>query len=168
VSTATDTPTAAPAPALAMQKVLLGRAAPGATVVYSITVANTGGAPTVDPISVVDDLPAGLTFQQVNAAGWSCTPMPPTVGCTYGAALAPGQLTPPIRITVVVTAQAGTSLHNVAVANSGVMTAAADNEARVLGPAAPAPLLSPFGAVAALAALLAVAARAQRRRHPAP
>ncbi|MGH7788916.1 MAG: hypothetical protein ACRERC_18745 [Candidatus Binatia bacterium] len=145
-----------------MQKSMLGHAAPGATVVYAITVANTGQAPTTDPITVVDDLPAGVVFQQVNAVGWSCAPAPPMVTCTYAAALAPGQLTPPIRITVIIDAPTGTQLINVAVANSGEMSASGDNATRVAGPAAPAPLLSPLGLLAALGALIAVARRAAR------
>ena len=147
---------------LAVQKALLGHAAPGATVVYVITVANVGG-PTTMPITVTDDLPAGVIYQQVNAVGWSCAAAPPMITCTYLASLAAGQLTPPIRITVTVDASPGSTILNVAVANSGPTAASGDNQTRVAGPAAPAPLLSPLGLLAALTALLAVARRAQRR-----
>jgi uncharacterized repeat protein (TIGR01451 family) len=145
-----------------VQKALLGHPSPGATVVYAITVGNPGQAPTTDPITVVDSLPPGVVFQQVNAVGWSCAAAPPMVTCTYAAPLAPGQLTPPIRITVVIDAQPGTPLLNVAVANSGTTSASGDNDTRVAGPAAPAPLLSPLGLLAALGALIGIARRAAR------
>lgn len=144
---------------------MLGHAAPGAAVVYAITVTNAGGASTSEPISVVDELPAGLLYQQVSAPGWTCTANPPMVACVYGQSLAPGRVTPPIRITVIVTARPGTTLVNVAIANSGSMSASGDNIERIAGPAAPAPLLSPLGLLAALAALLGVAGHAQRRRR---
>ena len=148
-----------------MQKTLLGHAAPGATVVYVIAVANIGGGPTTDPITVVDNLPPGVVFQQVSGLGWSCVPAPPMVTCTYAAALASGHSAPPIRITVVINARPGTQLVNVAVANSGSSSASGDTTTRVAGPPAPAPMLSPLGLLAALGALIGVARRAQRAAH---
>jgi uncharacterized repeat protein (TIGR01451 family) len=140
-----------------VQKTLSGNPSPGATVVYVVTVSNVGGAPTTAPITVVDTLPPGVAFLQVTAVGWSCAAAPPTVTCVYAAALGPGLSAPPIRITVVITASPGTTLFNVAVANSGSSSASGDNTARVAGPLAPAPLLSPLGLLGALAVLIGVA-----------
>jgi uncharacterized repeat protein (TIGR01451 family) len=150
-----------------VQKTLAGSPAPGATVIYVITVANVGGAPTTAPITLVDTLPPGVVFQQVNAVGWSCAAAPPTVTCVYAAVLGPGQSAPPIRITVVINAPPGTSLYNVAVANSGSSSASGNNTARVSGPAAPAPLLSRLGLLVALAVLVGIARRRRfaARRH---
>ncbi len=150
-------------PALAVHVALQGRAATGAPLVYVITVANVGSVPTTAPVTLVDHLPPGVEFQQVNATGLACTPMAPMVHCMYPLPLSPGQISPPVRVTVVVTATAGSDLVNVAVANSGEASATAGNNVRVLGPAAPAPLLSPLGLLAALTMLIAVAARARRR-----
>jgi uncharacterized repeat protein (TIGR01451 family) len=147
-----------------VEKSLTGQAYPGATVVYVVDVANVGGSPTSAPITVVDTLPPGVVFQQVTAVGWSCAAAPPTVTCTYAPALGPGQHAPPIRITVVVTAPPGTSLFNLAVADSGSTSASGDDTTLVSGPPAPAPLLSPLGLLAALVTLVAVACR---RRFPA-
>jgi uncharacterized repeat protein (TIGR01451 family) len=144
---------------LSVQKSLLGRAAPGATVVYAITVANVGSGLTIAPIVVTDDLPATLIFQQVNAVGWSCTAAPPRVTCTYGAMLAPGQISTPVRITVTVNAPVGAQIDNVAVANSGSSSATGENDMRVADRAAPAPAMAPWTLLAAVGLLIAIAAR---------
>jgi uncharacterized repeat protein (TIGR01451 family) len=155
-ATSTATPPVL-SPHLSLQKTMDGHAMPGATVVYLITVANSGNAPTVDPINVVDDLPAGMAFQQVAANGWNCSAAPPHVSCGMNKALAPGQQAEPIRITVRINAHPGAMLSNMAVAKSGSMSEFADNETRVAGPAAPAPALSWFGILAGLVTLLGVA-----------
>jgi len=144
---------------LSVQKSLQGRAAPGATVVYAITVANVGSGLTVAPIVVTDDLPATLIFQQVNAVGWNCTAAPPRVTCTYSSMLAPGQISTPIRITVTVNAPAGAQIDNMAVANSGSSSATGENDMRVADRAAPAPAMSPWALLAAVGLLIAIAAR---------
>jgi hypothetical protein len=124
-----------------------------------ITVGNSGNMPTIEPINVVDDLPAGMTFQQVSGVGWTCSAAPPHVSCGMNKSLAPGQQAPPIRVTVVINARPGTMLINMAVANSGTMSEFAESDVRVAGPVAPAPALSSLGILAGLAALIGVARR---------
>ncbi len=62
---------------------------------YSITVTNVGSGPTVGPIVVTDQLPAGVTYSSVSGAGWSCvagpiTPGGQTVTCAHAGPIAPG------------------------------------------------------------------------------
>ncbi|MBA2525848.1 MAG: hypothetical protein H0V18_08715 [Pyrinomonadaceae bacterium] len=58
----------------------------GAT--YSITVTNSGFAPTSGVVTVTDTLPAGLTATAINGTGWTCDL--PTLTCTRSDALAVG------------------------------------------------------------------------------
>ncbi|MFN8642749.1 MAG: hypothetical protein U0802_14260 [Candidatus Binatia bacterium] len=101
--------------------------------IYVIAVANTAGSATAEPITMVDDLPMGLVYQQVNAVGWHCSAAPPRVTCVLPAGLGAGQMAPPIRITVIVNARPGAEILNVAVANSGTESASGDNTTRVSG-----------------------------------
>jgi uncharacterized repeat protein (TIGR01451 family) len=62
----------------------------GDTAAYTITVSNTGPQSAVGQITVVDSLPAGLTYQRVTGAGWSCTASGQRVVCLNAGPLANG------------------------------------------------------------------------------
>ena len=62
---------------------------------YSLGVSNVGTAPSVPPETIVDNLPAGVTFVSFMSSpggGWSCVPSNSntTVTCTSPTAIAPG------------------------------------------------------------------------------
>ena len=59
----------------------------GATSIYSLTVRNVGNAPSTGPITVVDTLPAGLTFVSYTGTGWSCGVQGQIVTCTFNGTL---------------------------------------------------------------------------------
>jgi uncharacterized repeat protein (TIGR01451 family) len=68
----------------------------GSTATYALVVNNKSGtAPTVNPITIVDTLPAALTYDAALTTGtnWACAAAGQTVTCTYsGSALAPGNV----------------------------------------------------------------------------
>lgn len=72
---------------LTLAKTLVG--ASGSTATWNITVMNTGGTPYPGPFTVTDPLPAGLAFESVSGAGWTCSGTS-TVSCTHGADLDAG------------------------------------------------------------------------------
>lgn len=81
---------------------------------YRLNVTNTGDAPTVGDITVVDDLPTGLKLKGVSGAGWDCSNS--TIGaqhviCVMTSTLGAGIQAAPIEIRVDVldaAAEAGT------------------------------------------------------------
>jgi uncharacterized repeat protein (TIGR01451 family) len=73
----------------------------GAT--YTITVSNVGSGPSSGTVSVVDNLPMGLTATAIGGSGWSCDL--PTLTCTRSDVLAAAPAAyPPITVTVDVSA----------------------------------------------------------------
>ena len=80
----------------------------GAT--YSITVTNSGSAPTSAAVSVTDTLPAGLTATAISGTGWTC--VLGTLTCTRSNALAAGSSYPAITVTVDVAINAASSVTN--------------------------------------------------------
>jgi uncharacterized repeat protein (TIGR01451 family) len=71
----------------------------GGTLTYTLSVTNDGPDAASD-ITVTDTLPAGVTFQTVNATGWGCSVGSGTVTCSR-ASLAVGTT---LNITITVTA----------------------------------------------------------------
>src|ERR1044072_6680910 len=80
----------------------------GAT--YSITVTNSGSAPTSAAVSVTDTLPSGLTATALSGTGWTC--VLGTLTCTRNDALAAGSSYPVITLTVNVANNAAASVTN--------------------------------------------------------
>ena len=71
----------------------------GATLTYTISIVNNGPDPAVS-VSVMDILPAGVTFQSAVGVGWSCAYSTPTVTCNMtNLSVGPAE-----DITVIVTA----------------------------------------------------------------
>ncbi len=89
---------------------------------YSLIVQNSvAGGPTIGPITVTDTLPEGVNFISATGTNWTCTAVGSTVTCNYaGPRLETGAAAPPITLTVLPTATAGTSVRNTAkVATAG-------------------------------------------------
>ncbi len=55
--------------------------------IFNIVVSNVGEAPTAGPITVVDELPEGLTFRNFAGEGWTCEAVGQTVTCTRDTSL---------------------------------------------------------------------------------
>ena len=87
----------------------------GAT--YTITVTNTGAAPTSGVVSVAETSPAGLTVGAMSGTGWTCIQ---TAGpCTRSDSLVPGQSFSDITVSVKVDPTAASSLSNGASVSGG-------------------------------------------------
>ncbi|MDP8956615.1 MAG: sortase [Actinomycetota bacterium] len=57
---------------------------------YEIAVSNAGPSDADGPITVSDTLPAGLTYDSVSGAGWSCSAVGQDITCTHAGDLAAG------------------------------------------------------------------------------
>ena len=86
----------------------------GGTLTYTLAVANAGPA-TASALSVLDTLPAGVTFVSAAGTGWTCSNAGNvSVTCTRPT-LANGAGAPAITVTVTAPAQAGTALNTASV-----------------------------------------------------
>ncbi|MGJ5819554.1 InlB B-repeat-containing protein [Paludibaculum fermentans] len=83
--------------------------------VYLIRVMNSGGAPTVGGISVVESMPAGITITAMSGPGWSCA----AGTCTRNDSFAAGQMLPTISVLATVSANAAASVSNVVTVSGG-------------------------------------------------
>lgn len=100
-------------PDLAISKTANGVFRVGQPATYTLTVSNVGLGPTTGPITVVDNLPAGLTFVSATGPGWSCAASAQTVTCTHPGPLAPNASLS-VSLTVLPTAAAVPSVVNTA------------------------------------------------------
>ncbi len=133
-NTATDTATVTPLVRLALVKTLGETSLGSAT--WLLTVTNLGPNDTVQPIVVVDQLPAGLTYVSATGNGWVCTHASGRVECTYAASLAVGAAAPVITLVTAVTAPPGTSIVNTAtVSGGGPEVPSVTDDAQVVVPA---------------------------------
>jgi len=80
---------------------------------YQLLVSNVSSLATTGAITVVDNLPAGLTFVSAAGPGWSCQASGATVSCTNPGPLAPGASSA-ITLTVLVGPTAFPGVTNVA------------------------------------------------------
>ena len=110
----------------------------GAT--YTLTVSNSGSAPTSGTVVGNDVLPAGLTATALTGTGWTCDLG--KLSCSRGESLAAAASYPAITLTVTVAANAASPLVNqVSVTGGGAPDAAAgdstliDSRAALLTPA---------------------------------
>ncbi len=110
------------APNLIVTKVHSGDFSVGSTGLYTITPHNTGGLATSGTVTIVDNLPNGLTFASFTGTGWACSVTvagpPQTVTCTSTTTIAAFTSGNPIGLTVNVGAAAATAspvTNNVAV-----------------------------------------------------
>jgi len=99
-------------------KTIDGTIQAGGTGTYVLTIANLG-PDTATNVTVVDVLPAGLTFSSATGDGWNCTHDAQTVTCTR-ASITVGEAVPPIRVTVAV----GSTMGGKTIVNSATVSAA--------------------------------------------
>jgi uncharacterized repeat protein (TIGR01451 family) len=117
----------APTPDLTVTVTHTGNFTQGQTgAVYTITVTNSGTAPTVGRVTLVDTLPDGLTAAAMSGAGWSCTVGTKT--CIREDALAVS-IGYPINLTVNVAPDAPGSVTNSATVSGGGDNSASNNAA---------------------------------------
>ncbi len=73
---------------LGVTKTHVGTPQVGGQVVYTMTVTNYGPTENTGPVTLVDSVPAGLTFVSAAGDGWVCDFAEPTVTCTRGGVFA--------------------------------------------------------------------------------
>jgi len=107
-----------PAPDLTINKSHTGNFTEGDTGrTYTITVSNAGVVATAGTVTVVDELPEGLTASNMTGSGWSCNTT--TLTCTRSDALAPTMSYAAITVTVNVAVGAPTLVSNSAKVSGG-------------------------------------------------
>lgn len=167
--TRTATPTRTPGPPiLTITKTTTSRAEAGATVIYTLTYANTGGT-TATSVVITEAVPDHTTFNAAaSSSGWSCADgSPPMTVCMLSVAnIAPGGHAS-VLFAVTVDTPPGASLIRNTVTIAAAGGAGGSATVVTLVGAAPAPALQSLGFVAALAILLAVAGVSMRRRADA-
>ena len=83
---------------------------------YTITVSNIGDGPTSGTVTVTEAVPTGLTLENMEGTGWTCTKLPT---CTRSDALTVKANYPPITVTVNVESNAPASVTNIATVSGG-------------------------------------------------
>ena len=96
-----------------------GTLSPGGSASYTLVVKNVGQASEPGPLSIVDTLPAGLSFSSGSGTGWSCGASGQTVTCTRSGALASDATAASLTINVSVGGGASGPLTNSATVSSG-------------------------------------------------
>jgi uncharacterized repeat protein (TIGR01451 family) len=97
---------------------------------YSLAVTNAGYAATAGVITVVDTLPAGLSYASAAGTAWTCVAVGQVVTCTTAGALGAGASAATITLTVGVAAAAAPAVTNVArVSGGGEAAVNADDNA---------------------------------------
>lgn len=86
---------------------------------YTLAVSNIGGTASAGAYSVVDTLPAGLTFVSASGTGWTCSNVGQVVTCTNSTAIAAGAAAPAISLVVLPGATAVPSVVNSATVAGG-------------------------------------------------
>jgi uncharacterized repeat protein (TIGR01451 family) len=97
---------------------------------YSISVSNSGNAPTTGTVTISDLLPAGLTPTAANSGiinGWNVSTAGQTVTATRSDVLAAGNSYPPLIVTVTVADDAPPSVVNTATVSGGGEANTANN-----------------------------------------
>jgi uncharacterized repeat protein (TIGR01451 family) len=119
------------APVLAITKTHTGnftQGQQGAT--YTVTVSNTGNAPTSGTITVTETVPSGLVLVSMAGTGWTC-PSPGNT-CSRSDALAAGASYPVITVTVNVLATASSpQVNQVSASQPGVPPATASDPTNI-------------------------------------
>jgi MSHA biogenesis protein MshQ len=87
---------------------------PGGSASYTLTVANNGINPEPGPLTVVDTLPAGLSYASFSGTGWACGVAGQVVTCTCAGALGAGASAAALVLNVNVSSGASGTLTNTA------------------------------------------------------
>ncbi|MBK5305166.1 MAG: DUF11 domain-containing protein [Frankiaceae bacterium] len=118
-----------------------GTAQPGDELVYAIDVTNVRGTPAT-AFTVVDTLPAGLSFSSAVGSGFACTNAAQVITCVYGGpALTVGQSATISVRALLDSTFSGTSVANTAVVDPGRADSdAGDNSATATTAVVPLPI----------------------------
>jgi uncharacterized repeat protein (TIGR01451 family)/fimbrial isopeptide formation D2 family protein len=85
----------------------------GGTGTYTIAVSNAAGVEREDnTVTVIDTLPAGLTYNSFSGTGWSCSASGQVVTCTHAPTINPGASLPALSLVVNVAQAAAASVTN--------------------------------------------------------
>jgi len=90
----------------------------GSIVTYELALRNNGPSPTSGAITLIDDLPAGLAYDDFSGAGWTCAPASGDVLCIHLGVIPVGA-TALLQLELLVTASAGQSVANTVSATGG-------------------------------------------------
>ena len=123
----TGTGVAASTPDLTITKTHAGNFTVGVNGTYTITVTNSGNAPTTGAVTLTDTIPTELVALSLTGTGWNCTVAP--LSCTRSDALAASSSYPPITLQVSVSPAAFPSVSNVASVTGGGETNTTNNSA---------------------------------------
>ena len=118
-ATASNTVPVTGTSSLTLQKSHTGDFTVGSPGTYTLLLGNSSGIPTNGPITLVDTLPAGLTYASASGTGWTCAAAGQTVTCSYAATIAAGATAPPLTLVVNVLAGAVPGVVNSATASGG-------------------------------------------------
>jgi CSLREA domain-containing protein/uncharacterized repeat protein (TIGR01451 family) len=119
-NTATDVVMITPGPDLIISKSHTGNFTQGQTgAQFTVTVNNNGGSPTSGAVTLIDNLPTGLTPTGASGTGWTCGVAGATVNCTRSDPLPLGSSYPVLTITVNVAPNAPPSVTNTATIAGG-------------------------------------------------
>ncbi len=132
---------------------------------YTIMVDNVGATTSSGLVTVVDNLPAGLTATYIGGCVWDCTLTP--LSCTTTDPLDGGMTYPPIILEVDVSASAPASVVNTATLSGGVDSDASNNlsaDTTIILGGVPIPVSLPVDARLALMLLGLLLLYCARRR----
>jgi uncharacterized repeat protein (TIGR01451 family) len=87
---------------------------PGSNLSYALVVDNAGTQSEPGPLTVVDTLPANVTYVGYSGTGWSCSRVGQVVTCTRSGTLAAGASAPTLTLNVTVNGTATGAVTNTA------------------------------------------------------
>jgi uncharacterized repeat protein (TIGR01451 family) len=93
---------------------------------YTLDVSNVGFATAGNPITVVDQLPAGTTYTGSTGDGWSCAPAAQEITCTHAGQVEAGDSLPSLELQVDVTAPPGSITNTAGVSSADDFNTAND------------------------------------------
>jgi uncharacterized repeat protein (TIGR01451 family) len=99
----------------------------GTNATYTVTVSNIGGTASAGAYTVVDTLPAGLTFVSGTGTGWACSNVGQVVTCTNSSVIAAGAAGSAISLVVTPGAAAVPTVTNTATVSGGGDTVLTNN-----------------------------------------
>ena len=125
--TTSRTVTVSDRPDLTIDKSHTGNFQTGTNGSYTLSVSNPGAGPTTGTTTVIDTLPAGLSYVSATGSGWTCAGPANVVTCTRTAVIGAGGTAPPITLTVAVADAARPSVTNTASVSTPIETATGNN-----------------------------------------
>ncbi|MEZ4417320.1 MAG: SdrD B-like domain-containing protein [Gemmatimonadota bacterium] len=121
------------------KRLLSATLAVGGTAQYELIVSNVGSVPTQGPVTVVDTLPAALSFQSATGLGWTCADAGQVVTCSTPGPLPPGESSM-VSVSALVIGASGESVVNTATVSTLGDTGGAGNNTGATLPAEIQPL----------------------------